>query len=126
MAVGDHSPGWGRTTTSAYDQGRLLGRVLLGEGDLIEPSFRREALELMTSVVSSQTWGVTEGVPEGWTVAQKNGFAGQTTNSVGVVYDGEMRAAYIVVVLSHGWSAWQQGVPAVERIASWVSSILAA
>lgn len=126
IAVGDHSPSWGRTTTSAYDQGRLLGRVLLGEGDLIEPSFRREALELMTSVVSSQTWGVTEGVPVGWTVAQKNGFAGQTTNSVGVVYDGERRAGYVVVILSHGWSAWQQGVPAVERIASWVSSTLAA
>lgn len=123
--VGDYSPGWGRTTTSAYDQGRLLGQVLLGEGGLIEPASRREARDLMTAVISSQTWGVTEGVPEGWTVAQKNGFAAGTTNSVGLVYDEEMHADYVVVVLSQGWPIWERGVPAVERIGSWVSSALA-
>ena len=83
--VGDTGGVWGRTTTSAKDQADLLRQVLRGEwGPLTEP-YRLRAWDLMTSVVSSQTWGVTEGVPAGWVVAQKNGFAGHIANSVGFV-----------------------------------------
>lgn len=124
-AVGDDGRPWGRTTTSAYDQGRLLHRVLLGEEGLLHDSSVELARELMTSVVDDQTWGVTAGVPSGWTVAQKNGFAGSTTNSVGMVFDEEMEPVYTVVVMSFGWSRWQDGVEPVERIARWVSSELA-
>jgi hypothetical protein len=123
--VGDYQPGWGHTTTSGYDQGQMLRQVLVEEGGVVQPGSQAEAFDLMTSVVSWQSWGVTAGVPAGWTVAQKNGFAGQTTNSVGIVYDADQEPEYAVAILSHGWPAWQQGVPAVERIASWVSSTLA-
>lgn len=123
--VGDQGLPWGRTITSAHDQADLLRQVLLGEWGPLGSEGRRVAFDLMTSVVPSQTWGVTEGVPAGWTVAQKNGFAAGTANSVGVVYDEGLEPVYVVVVLTQGWPSWEQGVPSVERIGGWVADALA-
>ncbi len=123
--VGDYEPAWGRTTTSAHDQADLLRMVLLDHGGPLDGSSRAVAKDLMTSVIPSQTWGVTEGVPSGWEVAQKNGFVAQTANSVGVVYDGAGMPVYVVAILTHGWASWDRGVPSVERIGGWVSSTLA-
>ena len=121
--VGDNtSESWGRTTTSAEDQVDLLRQVLLGEWGPLRPEYQAEAWDLMTSVVPSQTWGVTAGVPSGWTVAQKNGFAGHIANSVGFVRAPGSDEGYVVAVLSNGWSSWQLGVPAVEEIAGWLSA----
>jgi beta-lactamase class A len=123
--VGDTETTWGRTTTSAKDQGDLIRQVLLGDWGPLDASYREEAWDLMSSVVASQTWGVTKGVPSGWTVAQKNGFAGHIANSAGFVQAPGSTDGYVVVVLSNGWSDWTRGVPAVEQIAGWVSSELA-
>lgn len=125
IPVGDTERVWGRTTTSARDQGDLIRQVLLGDWGPLEELYRDEAWDLMTSVVASQTWGITAGVPSDWTVAQKNGFAGHITNSVGFVRDPATEEGYVVAVLSNGWSSWERGVPAVEEIAGWVSSVLA-
>lgn len=124
--VGDYQSVWGRATTSAKDQGNLIRQVLLGDwGPLGEP-YRQRAWDLMTSVVSSQTWGVTSGVPAGWTVAQKNGFAGHIANSVGFVAEpGSSDEGYVVAILTNGWSDWTRGVPVVEEIGAWVSTALA-
>lgn len=118
---GDDGGVWGRTTTSAYDQVQLLRQVLLDSPGPLERARREIAFDLMSGVVDSQTWGVTAGVPETWTVAQKNGFAGLTTNSVGVIYDAGMRPDYVLAVLSFGWSSWPLGVDAVEEIAGWAA-----
>jgi beta-lactamase class A len=123
--VGDYESVWGRTTTSAKDQADLVREVLLGDWGPIAASYRAEAWDLMTSVVPSQTWGVTSGVPSDWTVAQKNGFAGHIANSVGFVQAPGSTEGYVVVVLSNWWSDWHNGVPAVEEVAGWVSSELA-
>ncbi|MGH8914847.1 MAG: serine hydrolase [Acidimicrobiia bacterium] len=123
--VGDTESGWGRTTTSAKDQGDLIRQVLLGDWGPIEETYRDHAWDLMTSVVDSQTWGVTEGVPAAWTVAQKNGFAGHIANSVGFVRPPDGVGGYVVAVLTNGWSSWERGVPTVEEIAGWVSEALA-
>ena len=123
--VGDTQSVWGRTTTSAKDQGDLIRQVLLGDWGPLEPEYREAAWELMTSVVSSQTWGITAGVPDDWTVAHKNGFAGHIANSVGFVQEPGSQEGYVIAVLSNGWSSWQRGVDAVEEIAGWVSAELA-
>jgi beta-lactamase class A len=124
--VGDDGrSAWGTTTTSAKDQGDLIRQVLLGDRGPLSEQYRAEARDLMTSVVPSQTWGVTSGVPSGWTVAQKNGFAGHITNSVGFVQEPGSMEGYVVVVLSSGWSDWQRGVPVVEEISGWVAAELA-
>jgi beta-lactamase class A len=123
--VGDSESGWGRTTTSAKDQGDLIRQVLLGDWGPLGETYRDHAWDLMTSVVPSQTWGVTDGVPGDWVVAQKNGFAGHIANSVGFARHPNGVDGYVVVVLSNGWSNWTRGVPTVEEIAGWVSESLA-
>ncbi len=123
--VGDSESGWGRTTTSSKDQGDLIRQVLLGDWGPLEPSYRGRAMDLMTSVVPSQTWGVTEGVPDGWVVAQKNGFAGHIANSVGYVSRPDGSGGYVIAVLTNGWSSWQRGVPTVDEISGWVAESLA-
>lgn len=124
-SVGDTQSVWGRTTTSAKDQADLIRQVLLGHWGPLNETYRQEAWSLMTSVVSSQTWGVSEGVPPNWTVAQKNGFAGHIANSVGFVQAPESREGYVVAILTNWWPDWRSGVPVVEEIGSWVSAELA-
>jgi beta-lactamase class A len=124
VTVGDAESGWGRTTTSAKDQGDLIRQVLLGDWGPLDSQHRDHAWSLMTSVVPSQTWGVTEGVPKGWVVAQKNGFAGGVANSAGFVED-PAGGGYVIVVLTNGWATWSRGIPVVEEIAKWVASVLA-
>ena len=124
-SVGDTESVWGRTTTSAKDQADLIRQVLLGDWGPVDESYREEARALMTSVISSQTWGITAGVPSGWTVAQKNGFAGHIANSVGFVQEPGTQEGYVIAVLTNWWSTWERGVPAVEEIAGWVSAELA-
>lgn len=123
--LGDHHQIWGRTRTSAYDQAKLLRQVLLGEGGLMGERYREVAHDLMTSVVPSQRWGVSQGVPAGWTVALKNGFAGQIANSVGVVYDASGEPVYVAAILTFGWPTWERGVAAVEEIGGWISGAFA-
>jgi hypothetical protein len=124
-AIGDNESGWGRTTTSAADQVHLLRQVLVGDSGPLKEEYRQEAWDLMTSVVPSQTWGITAGVPDGWVVSQKNGFAGGVTNSVGFVQDPHTEEGYVVAILTNGWPTWQAGVPTVEEISRWVTSELA-
>lgn len=123
--AGDDGGVWGRTTTSAKDQADLLRQVLRGEWGPLQAPYRAVAWDLMTSVVPSQTWGVTQGVPSGWVVAQKNGFAGHIANSVGLARRPGSDEGYVVAVLSNGWSDWHRGVPVVSEISGWVSGRLA-
>ncbi len=119
VAVGDTESVWGLTTTSARDQTDLTRQVLLGLDGRFSAPYRNVAWSLMTSVLPSQRWGITTGVPTGWVVAQKNGFAGGVANSVGFARhpDG---AGYAIAVLTSGWSTWAAGVPTVNEISGWV------
>jgi len=123
-ATGDGGQAWGGTKTSALDQVNLIRQVLLGDWGPLNAEYRQMALELMTSVVPDQTWGITAGVPDSWTVAQKNGFAGRTTNSVGWVDEPGDSRGYVIAILTRGWSSWQQGIPAVERISEQVAETM--
>lgn len=120
-AKGDDGQPWGRTLTSALDQADLLRQVVVGEWGPLDADNRAIVRDLMTSVVPSQTWGVTEGVPPGREVALKNGFAAGTTNSAGVVSDDAGAPDYVVVILTIGWPSWPQGVDTVEEISMWVA-----
>lgn len=120
----DDGTSWGLTTTSARDQVSLLRQVLLGQWGPLGPEYRAIALDLMTSVVPSQTWGVTAGVPDGWTVAQKNGFAGAVINSVGWVDEPGASPGYVVAILSQGWPNHPSGIAAVERINRIIAEVM--
>ncbi len=121
---GDDGSAWGLTTTSAADQVDLIRQVLLGEWGPLEPDYRRHALTLMDHVVPSQTWGVTAGVPDGWSVAQKNGFAGITINSVGWVRRPAVDDGYVVAILGQGWPDHPSGIAAAELVSGWVAEAM--
>lgn len=121
----DDGSSWGLTTTSARDQVNLLRQVLVGQWGPLSAEYRAVALDLMTSVVPSQTWGVTAGVPSGWQVALKNGFAGIVINSVGWVDEPGSSPGYVVAILTQGWGDHPSGIAAVERISRIVAGAMA-
>ena len=121
--VGDYETIWGRTSTSARDQVDLLRQILFGEFGPLDHSSQDLAWQLMTNIDDAQRWGVGTYAPAGSVVAQKNGFAGITANSVGAVVLGSGRG-YALAVLSSGWSYWPQGVATVDTIAGWVHEAL--
>jgi len=123
---GDSGSSWGGTRTSALDQVNLIRQVLLGEWGPLEPGYRWIALDLMSSVVETQTWGITAGVPDDWTVAQKNGFAGSTINSVGWVDEPGPSQGYVVAILTHGWSTHARGIAATEMISETIAEVMTA
>lgn len=120
----DGGSAWGLTTTSARDQVQLVRQMLIGEWGPIGSKYRKIAIDLMTSVIPEQTWGITAGVPEGWSVAQKNGFAGITINSVGWADEPGPEPGYVVAILSQGWPNHPAGIAAVERVNEAVAAIM--
>ncbi|HUO45612.1 MAG TPA: serine hydrolase [Acidimicrobiia bacterium] len=121
--VGDYGSGWGRTRTSARDQVALLRQVLFGQFGPLDVNSRAEAWGFMTAIDPNQRWGLSTAAPPGSIVAQKNGFAGVTANSVGGVVRSD-GSSYAMAVLTTGWSNWTRGVEAVDLIASWIHETL--
>jgi beta-lactamase class A len=120
----DSGTAWGATQTSARDQVDLLRQVLLGDYGPLDASYRQTALELMLSVTPSQTWGVTAGVPSGWAIAQKNGFAGSVINSVGWVDEPGPGHGYVIAILTSENPDWDSGIALTERISRIVAQAL--
>ncbi len=122
-------PKWGATVTSAADQVKLIRQVLLGEFGPLTADSRALAWKLMTSVVPSQQWGISAGLPNRWRFALKNGFyplggGGWRINTAGFVED-LAGAGYAVVILSDGWPTEAAGIRAVETIATEINTVLA-
>ncbi len=123
------SPLWGLTSTSAADQVHLLRQVLLGDFGPLSAPYRNLAINYMTSVTPSQRWGITAGVPAGWTVANKNGWAPGSdglwnVNSTGVVWDPS-GGGYAIALLSTGWSGEAPGITGIETVSRAVAAQLA-
>jgi hypothetical protein len=119
------APAWGLTSTTADDQVHLLRQVVLGEGGILDAAHRAPLRDAMASVVPSQRWGVTAGVPAGTVVRQKNGFAssaccGWRINSVGVIE--HVGGPLVLAVLSDGWGSMDQGIPPIETVARAVNT----
>jgi hypothetical protein len=120
---------WGLTSTSVADQVRLVHHVAAGGPGPLSAPYRQALVDAMQAVVPSQRWGVSAGVPPGWVVALKNGFAdsqccGWRINSVGYVHPpGE--AGYVVAILSDGWATQPDGIAAVELVSRAIAARLA-
>lgn len=125
-ATVETSPKWGLTSTTAEDQAAFVHRLL--QGGLLQPSGRAMAWWQMGHIREDQRWGVTKGVPAGWTVGLKNGFfdstcCGWRVNSVGYVSDPD-GGGYSIAVLSDGWGSLRQGTPLVEMVSARVAGSL--
>ena len=65
---------WGLTVTSARDRTRLVRQILHGEYGPLTAPYRALARYYMHHITPSQHWGISAGLPSGWSVALKNGF----------------------------------------------------
>ncbi|WP_238428726.1 serine hydrolase [Frankia nepalensis] len=90
---------WGLTKTTAFDQLRVL-RAVSYPGPVLSENARATAAGLLDTVVSSQRWGLTAGVPDGVAVQIKNGW---------LPYDG----GWVINSLAHVHGAGKDYVMAV-------------
>ena len=126
-ATVETEPKWGLSSTTAEDQAAFVHRLL--QGDMLEPARRGLAWWELKNIRDDQRWGIRYGVPPGWEVGHKNGFAGSDccgwrVNSVGYVAD-PAGGGYSIAILSDGWASLPQGVPMVEVVAGAVARSLA-
>jgi beta-lactamase class A len=115
-------PGWGLTTTTPDDQITLL-RQLISPSSRLSASQRAYVRGLMKNVTPQQRWGVSGGVPDGVTVALKNGWLplddadhDWQINSIGWI-DGDGRN-YLIAVLTTGNATEQAGISLIDGLSS--------
>lgn len=119
--VGDHDRPWGITSTSARDQVVLLRAIYSDEVGLLTASSRDVAWSLMSTVEPDQTWGMRS-VAGSDPFVVKNGFAGVTANSIGMV---ELDGGYAyVAILTTGWSNWTLAVDVLDDIGTHIGDRL--
>jgi hypothetical protein len=123
----DQNQPWGITTTSARDRTSLMRQLLYGDGGPLGASYRSIARSYLLSVVPSQDWGITAGVPAGTPVPLKNGFFTSQCcrwrlNSSGAV---EIGAGYVVTILTDMWPNEAAGIAGNEFVARAINARLA-
>jgi len=126
-ATDEVSPIWGLSTTTALDQAQFVAELVQGPSPL-NALYRDQAWRFLTNISPGQQWGVRAGVPSGWSVGHKNGFAGSKccgwrVNSVGYVVD-PLGGGYSIAILSDRWPNLAAGIPMVEAVARVVAAEL--
>lgn len=121
---------WGLTTSTAEDRTRLAAALLHGGGPL-GPEGREQAWRAMTAVHPTQQWGISAGVPSGWTVALKNGFFPTSgtprwrIGSTGFVRDDANGSGYAITVMTDQSPDHEAGQRLVELVSRHVAASLA-
>lgn len=123
----DQNQPWGITVTSARDRTSLMRQLLYGDGGPLGASYRAIARSYLLSVVPSQDWGISAGVPPGTQVPLKNGFFTSQCcrwrlNSSGAV---EIGAGYVVTILTDLWPNEAAGIAGNEFVARAINARLA-
>jgi len=116
-------PGWGLTTTTAFDEVRLVSKFAF-PNTLLNRLDRNYGLGLMEHVEADQAWGVSAGVQPGTTVALKNGWlplnltndTNWQVDSIGWIH-GHGRN-YVLAVLSNGNPDEQTGIDTIDAIST--------
>jgi hypothetical protein len=119
---------YGATWTTAHDRTKITLGLLHGGGAL-EAAGRAEAWRSMSAVTPTQRWGVTAGVPAGWSVALKNGFYpmrgyGWRVGSTGFVRRDGTTDGYALTVLTDHNASQGVGIALTERISRRVAAFL--
>ena len=120
---------YGATVTTAEDRTKVSLRMLHGGGPL-RPAARAEAWRYMSRVHPTQQWGITAGVPTGWSVALKNGFYpmrgnGWRIGSTGFVRDGSTGQGYAITVMTDRNRSHVAGMRLAETVSRRVAAVLA-
>ena len=102
----------------------------------LDPEHRQVARDLLDGVHPSQRWGISAGLPDGWTSRLKNGFfpctncgpfSGQYTwrvASTGMNVETGTNRGYGISILTDGAASQAEGVAAVEFVSRHVASAL--
>lgn len=119
---------FGATWTTAEDRTRVALGLLQGPGPL-SPAYRAEAWRYLSSVHPTQRWGISAGLPAGWSVALKNGFYpmrgyGWRAGSSGFAH-ADYGGGYAITVLTDGAASQWQGMRLVETVSRRVAALLA-
>ncbi|WP_436794956.1 FG-GAP-like repeat-containing protein [Actinospongicola halichondriae] len=124
-----HTTSWGATVSTAEDRTRLAVAMLHGGGAL-GATARGRAWQFMTAVHPTQQWGISAGVPAGYTVALKNGFyplsgtARWRIGSTGFVRDDLTGEGYAITVQSDRNATHAAGQALVEFVSAEVATVL--
>ncbi|MDE0802523.1 MAG: VCBS repeat-containing protein, partial [Acidimicrobiales bacterium] len=131
LADTTHTTRWGATVSTAEARTDLVHSMLHGGGPL-NASSRAVAWDFMTRVHPTQQWGVSAGVPAGWTVAVKNGFypttglAAWRIGSTGFVRDDLTGEGYAITIQTDRNPDHFAGQSLVEYVATEVATVLTA
>lgn len=108
---------WGLTKTTARDQLAVL-RAVAYPNRTLSTAARTTARELLRSVVSSQRWGLTAGVPSGVAVEIKNGWlpydGGWVIDSLAHVHGGGRD--YVMAVYTRNSATMNIGITTVSGL----------
>ena len=115
-----HTATFGLTRSTAADRTRVALRLLWGGGGLHQAG-RDAAWDLLTDVHPLQQWGITAGVPHGWTVGLKNGFypstgLGWRVGSSGFVRRHDSDQGYALTVMTEQVPDQATGIRLVEEV----------
>ncbi len=117
---------WGSSTLSPIDAAALTAD-LVGGTILDEPN-RALAMELLSSVDSSQAWGAVAAAPAGET-GVKNGWYpeddGWVLNSTGFVRDAGSGLGYTFAIFTYGQADYYDGIQTIEKIGQEIYEALA-
>jgi beta-lactamase class A len=119
---------WGLTRITAQDELTLL-RVLTSTGKVLSTASRSYVLRLMTHVISTQRWGVSEGAPSGVTVHIKNGWLPYPTgsdwriNSIGAFTGPHIN--YLIAALTSQNPSMEYGIDTIQAAARVINRDLA-
>jgi beta-lactamase class A len=116
-----HDARFGATQSTAVDRTNVALRLLHTSGALTQAN-RDIAWDYMSDVHPLQEWGISAGVPVGWSVAQKNGFypsagVGWRVGSSGFVRQDGGDQGYAITVMTEGASNQRTGIRLTEEIA---------
>ena len=100
------SRSWGNSRINASDQSRFLLHI----DDFTVPRHRAEALKLLSSITSSQRWGIWKSRPNGWMLYAKGGWGlgtGWVDHQVGLLKRGNLRVG--IAILQHNTGSHAYG-----------------
>lgn len=114
---------WGASYAPAKEVALLLAK--LANDEILDEPSRALALELMSRVDPSQSWGAIAGVPDlrpdGTLIGIKDGWypadCGWWVNSAGVILPGNDKPAYTIAVLTAEQSSLGYAIETIEGIA---------
>jgi hypothetical protein len=117
--IGDY---WGTSTASARGIATLMGRIAFGAA--VNDVHRAVALEMLTSVVADQRWGVPAGADDSGNeiVGVKDGWYpdddGWRVNSVGFISPLlSTEEPYAIAVMTNYQSSMEYGIETIEGLA---------